>query len=196
MKQLTHNDKVTLQLYKECIAKEPSETEIEIGEDIDGNTYKYLSIDTILNKLDTIYDVVQYIINSTEKYNLGSKSHVSVLVLHPAFDEFFRYDGIAFTDINISVPGPYKGSTKYETVNSEKMGLPLSVTEAIKNAVKRIGPAFGRNLNKGEDKPKELSPSEPTKEPTSAETKAETDRLLNQANELKAKKQSGKIVKK
>lgn len=107
-----------------------------------GQEYEYNEIELLEAVLDRISEGWDVHIKSTnivqDKGKFAVTTHVEIQIDMP--NDFFYYEGIA--------------TTFAESIQHLTLATPKSVTDAVKNACKRIGRLLGRDLNRGiEDLP-------------------------------------------
>ena len=116
------------------------------------NNSKYLPIGIVEKKLDQIFSGLWSIeILDTKVIVNEIMVTVRLTVKHPKVDGLFLHrDGIGAVQIRMQ-----KGSVITDINSKQKNALtadaPHAYAEAIKNAAKKFGNIFGRNLNRNED---------------------------------------------
>jgi len=115
-----------------------------------GNS-KYLPIAYIESQLDRLFPGTWQIKNITYQQLLNAVIvTVDLLVKHPISGEWLTFVGIAASDVQTK-----KGSKilDADTISPQALqrDIPKVKAEALKNACKSLGNAFGRNLNRNWD---------------------------------------------
>lgn len=140
----TDDFKERLKAFTDIINQDPKETEpSQDGE------YELVPIRVLEPDLQEVFNgAVDIIITSQSQMFDHVAMSINLCVFHPVYERFFTYSGTAAVQIQSEQPGEYKGSVKINPITALKVGIAACYSEAIKNAAKRIGPRFGRKLNK------------------------------------------------
>lgn len=141
-------------LFQSKLNVEPNDNELEINKFAkkeDGSPVYYLPIGLIEKKLDEIYSGL-YRISIVETRQVANEFIVVARIeyFHPVAGVWLHRDGIGACqirwkkDVDIT---DLNGKIK----NALAADAPHAYAEAVKNAAKKIGNLFGRNINRDDD---------------------------------------------
>lgn len=148
--------------------------------------YQYLPISTVEKDLDRLYfGLVQYECVSYSQIFNEIACHARIRVFHPVIMQWLTYDGLGSAVIQQDANTKVMDFNSYKKANALQLTLPKAYAEGIKNAAKKIGKAFGSDINrKFEDEYAPMYKAE--KIPTSSEKELERmAHLINDAESLK-----------
>lgn len=148
--------------------------------------YDYLPISYVEKKLDRFYfGLVQLECVSYSQIFNEISCHSRIKVFHPVLLQWLNYDGLGSALIQQDGGTKVMDFQLYKKANALQLALPKAHAEAIKNAAKKIGKAFGSDINrKFEDEYAPMYKAE--KIPTSSEKELERmAHLINDAESLK-----------
>lgn len=137
--------------FRAILNAKPKSSDIKENKNVRGPNGKhpeYLPIDKVLNELDTVFSGLYNIdVIKTETIANEYLVTVSLEVFHPIAMCWIRRPGIGAAQIRME-----KGSQLTDYNKKLKVALsadaPHALTEAIKNAAKKLGRRFGGSLNR------------------------------------------------
>lgn len=145
MKYFTDSEfKNRLKEFNNLLSQEP-----EHSEPSEDGTYLLVPIAFLEPDLNFIYDGAINIKIREQKEMFGAVCmFIDLEVFHPIFEIWQTFSGTAAVVIESEKPGDYKGSSKVLVTENIRTAIASCYTECIKNAAKKIGIRFGKDLNR------------------------------------------------
>lgn len=138
---LDKDKEANLRKYMGMINREPNKEKLRIYEDADGAMY--LPIEYVEMLLDKVYNGMWKRRRQGQPYVIGNcvVCHIELSVLHPVMGEWLDRTGDAVVPMETNDKGSW-------TDRELKRAVPAALSEAVKNAAKSLGKAFGRDINR------------------------------------------------
>lgn len=143
----------TLEDYKLLMNKPPKQTKkhpiIKIKTP-EGTVvpYTYIPIESIHQMLDMMFmGLINYETRSVSNFLNAVQVIVRINYFHPVFKMWMYVDGVGAASLQVNASANPSDITQIKQ-DAVVMALPKAETEALKNAAKKLGKKFGRELNK------------------------------------------------
>lgn len=133
-----------LQNFTTRLNKAPKKEKIQKQE-----TWEYLPISTVEKELDRLFfgQVEYQIIDYRQIFNEIS-CHARLVLLHPVTLQKMIFDGLGSSVIQQDKNTKVSDFMLYKKPNALQTALPKAYAAAVKNAAKKIGKAFGSDINR------------------------------------------------
>lgn len=133
-----------LQNFTMRLNKAPKKEKIQKQE-----TWEYLPISTVEKDLDRLFfGQVEYQIIDYRQIVNEISCHARLIVLHPVTLQKMTFDGLGSAVIQQDKNTKVSDFILYKKPNALQTALPKAYAAAVKNAAKKIGKAFGSDINR------------------------------------------------
>lgn len=133
--------------FRNLVNKEPAKDTVKVN--ARANNAKYIPIGVIENQLDEYYSGLWQVSGKTELIGNSIVCTLHLKVFHPVAKVWLTRLGVGATRLQLNKD---EKEMNFQTIKADafQKGVGAAKSEALKNAAKSLGQAFGRNLNRSD----------------------------------------------